>query len=234
MESLLTSMYHFNVIIFFTYLEHFVEIYLCDLCDCTSTWLNLIHDQDIQENVKDEISRRFKQVATPFHLLAYLIDHRKKDLELNECPHIKLTPDQEEKARNVIFDHPDASSLTMVLAAYETEDATIFPKAAFNSLSALSPIKYWEYIRKISKYEPVQKFCSMMMAVSACPPSSAGIERLFSSAALIQTKIRNRLSNKRVQKLVHVSRYFNDDKNVNESMIEELNLVAEMEDEEDF
>ena len=70
-----------------------------------------------------------------------------------------------------------------------------------------------------------------MMAVSACPPSSAGIERLFSSAALIQTKIRNRLSNKRVQKLVHVSRYFNDK---NESMIEELNLVAEMEDEEDF
>ena len=61
---------------------------------------------------------------------------------------------------------------------------------------------------KISSLEPVQKFCSLMMSISSCPPSSAGIERLFSSAGLIQTKLRNRLSNECVTKLIHVYRHF--------------------------
>lgn len=47
-----------------------------------------------------------------------------------------------------------------------------------------------------------------MMAISSCPPSSAGIERLFSSMALIHTKQRNRLGNEKAAKLVHVYRHF--------------------------
>ena len=47
-----------------------------------------------------------------------------------------------------------------------------------------------------------------MLRISACPPSSAGIERLFSSASLTQTKIRNRLSNERLHKLILIHRHF--------------------------
>ena len=41
--------------------------------------------------------------------------------------------------------------------------------------------------------------------MSSCPPSSAGIEPLlFSSTALVYTKLQNRLSNEQVAKLVSV------------------------------
>ena len=42
----------------------------------------------------------------------------------------------------------------------------------------------------------------MMRAILCCPPSSADIERLFSSATLAHTKLRNHLTNDKVAKLV--------------------------------
>jgi hypothetical protein len=48
----------------------------------------------------------------------------------------------------------------------------------------------------------------MMKDIFCCPPSSAGVERLFSSAALVHTKLQNHLSNDQVAKLVHVYCHF--------------------------
>jgi hypothetical protein len=75
-------------------------------------------------------------------------------------------------------------------------------------MKKLLPLKYWTYIHKISRNQPVKEFCTMMMEISSCPPSSARIERLFSSMASIQTKQRNRLTNDRAAKLVHVYRHY--------------------------
>ena len=47
-----------------------------------------------------------------------------------------------------------------------------------------------------------------MLRISACPPKSAGVERLFSSASLTHTKVRNRLSNERLHKLILIHRHF--------------------------
>ena len=43
-----------------------------------------------------------------------------------------------------------------------------------------------------------------MNKINVCPPSSAGLERLFSSFGLVHTKLRNRLGNERVARLVKV------------------------------
>ena len=43
-----------------------------------------------------------------------------------------------------------------------------------------------------------------MRILLTCPASSAGLERLFSSFGLIHTKLRNRLWNEKVAKLVKV------------------------------
>ena len=53
----------------------------------------------------------------------------------------------------------------------------------------------------------ISEFGSLMRKIFTCPPSSAGIERLFSSAALVHTKIRKRLSTERVQKLIQAYRF---------------------------
>ena len=49
--------------------------------------------------------------------------------------------------------------------------------------------------------------CTIMLKFRLAP-SSAGVERLFSSASLTQTKIRNRLSNEQVHKLILIHRHF--------------------------
>lgn len=118
-----------------------------------------------------------------------------------------LSSEQQHIARKFVSDKDH--NFAVVLAAYETKDVTMFPEIAFNkSMINLSSSKYWNYICQIAVLEPVQRFCSMMKAIFSCPPSSAGIERLFSSAALVHTKLRNRLANDRVAKLVRVYRYF--------------------------
>ena len=177
------------------------------------------------EDVRKEIKRRFQQVATPQHLLAYLIDHRRNKMttdiepedhevqnseeqesDKSQCDWPRLSEEQADIARTFVSEREE--DFVVVLAAYETADDTMFPKLAFNkSMSKLTPIKYWKYIQQIATLEPVKRFCNRMMAISCCPPSSAGIERLFSSTALVQTKLRNRLANERVAKLVRVYRH---------------------------
>ena len=95
----------------------------------------------------------------------------------------------------------------MVLAGYETKDESLFPELAFShSLSKLSPAKYWQYLSTLTDVQDVKRFCMLMRRVSSCQASSAGIERLFSSNSLVQTKLRNRLSNAKVAKLARVYR----------------------------
>lgn len=191
------------------------------MSDCVSLWLKLISNATIMEDVRKEIKKRFQQVSTPQHLLAYLIDHRRikkmtidvepRDDEQNseesdnsEWP--CLSDEQADIARTFVSEREE--DFVVVLAAYETADDTMFPKVAFNkSMYKLTPRKYWNYIQQISTLEPVKRFCNWMRAISSCPPSSAGIERLFSSTALVHTKLRNRLSNERVAKLVRVYRH---------------------------
>ena len=47
-----------------------------------------------------------------------------------------------------------------------------------------------------------------MITASSCPPSSGGIERIFSSAGLIHTKPNNRVANQRIAKLIQEHRHY--------------------------
>jgi hypothetical protein len=49
-----------------------------------------------------------------------------------------------------------------------------------------------------------KKFCGVMESMFVCPSSSTGLERVFSSFRLEHTKLRNRLANDRVAKLVKI------------------------------
>ena len=107
----------------------------------------------------------------------------------SDKPHPKLSEAQEEEARDLILNSHD--DLVTALAGYETKSTDIFPKIAFASglTAKLSSGKYWEYIEKIAKDPSVKKFCRLLRVLACCPPSSAGIERLFSSGKEVRVKV---------------------------------------------
>ena len=95
-----------------------------------------------------------------------------------------------------------------MLAAYGTKDNIMFLQRAFNKSTIHLSRKYWHSIDQIAKLEPVKRFYNVRRAILCCPLSSAGKERLHSSAALLYTKLRSRLTNERVAKSVLVCRHF--------------------------
>ena len=63
------------------------------------------------------------------------------------------------------------------------------------------------------------------------PPSSAGLERIFSSFGLVHTKLRNRLGNERVSKLVKVYaaiRDSNSSSSSSSSSSDNLDIIEEL------
>ena len=74
----------------------------------------------------------------------------------------------------------------------------------------MDPINYWRHVKKNTLMEPLRRFCDMAVRLLSCPPSSAGLERTFSAFGLIHSKLRNRLSNERVMKLVRVYCHLRD------------------------
>jgi len=194
-----------------------------NLSDCTKNWLKLVADESILEAVRKDIKQRFLEVVTPLHLAAYVLDHRRRLTDMVRDPaatagdenEVSQDPDLEPAMQEQVpdyFENKD-DSFAAVLAAYEMQDVSVFPKTAFHpSMVNLSPDKYWKYLEKISALLPVKRFASEMLKIFSCPPSSAGIERMFSSAELIHTTTRNRLKNDRVSKLLKVYRYFRSER----------------------
>jgi hypothetical protein len=68
----------------------------------------------------------------------------------------------------------------------------------------IRPDKYWQWVNKITQLPAAKEFCEVMESIFVCPSSSAGLERVFSSFGLVHTKLRNRLANDRVAKLVKI------------------------------
>ncbi|MEL7307755.1 MAG: hAT transposon family protein, partial [Pseudomonadota bacterium] len=165
-----------------------------DLADATLAWMELIRDESLPEEVRRIIEKRFEEVRTPFHILAVMLRgkniHLRKELKDEAMAHLE----------NLNNDFPG------IMAAYEMEDASMFPKAAFqNSVkNVLAPIKYWGWITQNAEIPLVKHFCSLAVKILSCPPSTGGLERCFSAFGMVHSKLRNRLNNERVAKLVKV------------------------------
>ena len=124
--------------------------------------------------------------------------------------------------------HPN---LVVYLAGFEIDDDSLFGKSVFSSdiRRLLSPQKYWQYARKVSELPEAKQFCEVMESFSVCPASScsAGLERVFSSFSLVHDKLRNRLGNKKVAKLVKVYCSFRNDSVSSASNFEELENISD-------
>ena len=137
-----------------------------NLGDATNTWLMLSSSQALTDELKEAVQARMENAITPFHMLAKML--------LNRAGWEQLPIRMKEAAMKLLLELDP--SFPGIMAAFETEDDTLFPASAFmqSIKEVLEPIKYWQYIAKNTEMEPVQKFCQLAIRVLSCPTSSAG------------------------------------------------------------
>ena len=145
---------------------------------------------------RDAINTRFLASLTHYHVIAYMVDKQESDQDLPASKY--------EEARSFLGKLDP--SLPGFLAAYTMRDDSILPSSVFDleSKNLLQPVKFWQYVAMCVQIEGAKKFFGLMARLSVCPSSSAGLERVFSSFGLVHNKLRNRLTNARVEKLVKV------------------------------
>ena len=161
-----------------------------------SVWPRSLHFKNNNNRI---VQAGFREVVTPWHCLAYMLDNKAKE----DRP--ALPEDLEEIARDAVSEMGGGQLRAM--ASYEAEDATLYKAAVFRKdIKAMPASNYWGYVGKVCTDSEVRQFADTMQRIVALPASSAGIERIFSQAGLVQSKLRNRLSVAKVGKLVKVAR----------------------------
>jgi len=121
--------------------------------------------------------------------------------------------DDEEKAETWIIDNkPD---FLPAFLAFKAKDETFFPSSMFNDsvlkTYANKPGVWWNLMssRTAKAARLPSDFCSYFSSLLSIPPSSASLERIFSTFGLVWTKLRNRLGHETAAKLVKVHRFLN-------------------------
>jgi len=174
------------------------------LSDAVRSWLRLQANETFSDEVQEAMRSRMDSIWTPWHSLAYMMDNR-RGAEDEGWP--SLDDDRQNEARNAIDKMGDEVARAMI--GYEMEDTSVYPERIFRTTvkKDMDPVKYWKYVAMLaSKNAPAKAFANRVAQVFSLPPSSAGIERVFSTAGLVQSKLRNRLPVSKVGRLVTVSR----------------------------
>ena len=156
------------------------------LADTVDVWLGLLEDEKLEPH-RRELERRLDQAVTDAHLAAYLVHPRYMGA--------KLSLQQYDRA---MAHFPE--DLHPVIVQMHGEQSP-FPKAFFSApMKMLHPTEWWGGVSKRPGVNP--KLAEEALALLSKPPSSASIERTFSSFGFIQSKLRNRLGHDTASKLV--------------------------------
>lgn len=130
------------------------------------------------------------------HYAATLLDPTKRN---------QLTPSEILDAVETIYSIATNSSdldievIMSELAAYNSKDG-FFGKPFLWACSKTTPaLTWWKGLCS------TQQLCKVALKVLGAPATSAAVERSFSKHSFIQSKVRNRLTNTRAEKLVYIS-----------------------------
>ena len=177
-------------------------------------WLDLTMNAELLP-YNNLIKQMMDRATEPFFYIANLMDP--------SCFGSKLSAEQENKAENWLQTaKPD---YVPSFLAFKIKDSQLFPENMFNKdvieLYKDAPAKWWVLIeRNTQKFKKLPDgFCTYFAQLLSCPPSSASIERVFSTFGNIWTKLRNRLGAEKAGKLVKIQRFLK--KNIKESENEE-------------
>ena len=160
------------------------------IADACEQWLKLFDSTELEPH-KKTLEKRFSQAMTPIHFLANVLHPQYRGKKMNS--------DNINQAQELL--HEIAPELVPHLLGFMTDCAKIPKVLSYeDTLKKTDPVVWWKSV-KLSGALPGD-LCDLATKILQMPASSAGIERVFSNFALIQTKLRNRLGLEKAGKLV--------------------------------
>lgn len=168
------------------------------IAQCVEIWCKLKEQLETSgKDIKKKLLAREEMALSPAHLAANMLDHR-------YCGK-KLTEDQKHSAFNFLRSvDKELLPLAMTFLAKKSP----FPSFMFETeYIKVEPIIWWDNIKL---EQPIkEKMSNLTNQLFTASPSTAGLERIFSSFGLVQSKLRNRLGNEKADKLTFMFKFFN-------------------------
>lgn len=160
-------------------------------------------DSKLNKEVLKKLDNRYKMAITPTHLLAYLLDPKAKDAEL------QLTSDEKEAALEYAKTRFRKNSLLPLIVKFCAKSSP-FKKYFFEDdyIKNVTAVEWWQ-----SQEDEIKKFNSNVLKevtiILTAKASTADVERVFSSFGVVQSKLRNRLGLEKAAKLVFLFKMLN-------------------------
>lgn len=170
----------------------------CTISEMTEEWIKLqrVFDEEFTLSEIASCNKRAKQALTPPHFAAHLTDPRYRGISLN-ANQFEVAMDYFSK------NYPD------IMPEIINYQAKAFPFKEYLficcSTAGIQPLTWWKALEgKISS-----RLLLLMQQLHSAAPSSAGIERIFSTYGLVHSKLRNCLGNEKAAKLVAIYKNLN-------------------------
>ena len=168
------------------------------IADAVEIWKDLEGDLNkigLSKDQKKSLQARKDMAMTPSHFLANMLDTSKMGRN--------LTATEKEEANTFLI--TKCPQMIPILINFEAK-ALPFPKYLFSEhvIMQVSPENWWKQHKFLD--DATQQ---LIVSLLTAKDSSAGVERVFSSFGLVQSKLRNRLGNEKAAKLVFLFKQFN-------------------------
>jgi hypothetical protein len=175
----------------------------CTIAEAVELWKDVktaLHN-DTNNSTKRAADKRYQQAVTPHHMLANLLHPKYRGRN--------LTQQERETALTVASEIPGLMTLVIKFEAM----APPFHILKFNDevVNGVTSLHWWKSHRRDFEDDLLEAFEFTQRLMSAVA-ASAGVERVFSSYGLVQSKLRNKLGTLKAAKLVFLFRSLNCDK----------------------
>ena len=151
---------------------------------------------DFTDNIQQLIQKRWEYSYHPIMMATYMLDpcfleeSRNKNIEATGYTEFTKFTDKS-------FDQEKSAKLFIELVKFRQKISPYDNETIWISSSNLSPSIWWQSW-------PNSELQQLAIKILSIPTSSAAAERNFSTFGFIHNKIRNRLCNERVKKLVYI------------------------------
>ena len=146
--------------------------------------------------LKQKFKARYEQAITPSHILAYMLHPQYEG-------HLLTTAEREIALEHANIKYPHIVPTVMKFQGHSKpfHDFQFKPDVT----SSMSPADWWRSHQHALAPEVLNSILQLLISVA----SSAGVERVFSSYGLVQSKLRNQLGTEKASKLVFLYKLLN-------------------------
>ena len=173
----------------------------CDIGEVTEIWKDLknkLEEESVQcgdrTAIQIHFKKRMKLALTSAHYLANILHPSYRDKNLTV----------EEENIGMKWAHDNHPSAMPIIMNYKAELSPFFPYMFSVHSTNAGPLAWWLSLGKVTG-----EFSDLVRKLFTTTASSAGVERIFSSFGLVQSKLRNRLGTEKAAKLVFIYKNHN-------------------------